>query len=207
MDTKFWIEMIGDTGSALVLVSFIMASVRKLRIVNTIGSVIFTVYAIIIKSYPTAIMNAMLVCINIYYLLKMRYTGEATKTYNLVKVSTEESMFKHLLELFGTDIKKCFPGVSLDFTPDCTAYVICYKEVPAGIFVGKRRPEDAGMMDIKLDYSMPGYRDFSIGEYLFSQLPGEGVKSLYYNGPDDHHKDYLKKYEFTKTSDGYVKVF
>ena len=207
MDKSFWIEMIGYTGSFLVLVSFTMASVKKLRIVNTIGSVIFTAYALIIKSYPTAIMNICLVGINIYYLIKMGNTSKTTRHYNLVKVSTEESMFKHLLELFGTDIKKCFPGVSLDFTPDSSAYVICYNEVPAGIFVGKMRPSEDGVMDIQLDYSMPEYRDFSIGAYLFSQLPDEGVKALYYNGPDDHHQDYLKKYDFAKTGEGYHKVF
>ena len=64
MNTKVLIEAIGYTGSALVLVSFLMVSVVKLRIVNTIGSVIFTIYAFIIHSYPTAIMNLCLVMIN-----------------------------------------------------------------------------------------------------------------------------------------------
>ena len=64
MDTATWIEIIGYAGSALVLVSFLMSSVVKLRIVNTIGSLIFAVYALIIKSYPTAILNICLVCIN-----------------------------------------------------------------------------------------------------------------------------------------------
>ena len=61
MNTSMIIEAIGYTGSALVLVSFLMVSVVKLRVVNTIGSLIFTVYAFIIHSYPTAIMNVCLV--------------------------------------------------------------------------------------------------------------------------------------------------
>lgn len=207
MDSKFWIEAVGYTGSALVLVSFLMVSVFKLRVVNSIGSIIFTVYAFIIKSYPTAIMNLCLVGINIYYLIKMSNTSQDSKIYDLVKVSSDDSMFKHLIEIFGSDIKKCFPGISLDFATDCEAYVICSKGTASGIFVGKRRAGEDGVMDILLDYSMPDYRDFSIGAYLFSQLPGEGIKSLYYNGPDEHHLEYLKKYDFTKTADGYVKVF
>ena len=66
-----FIEAIGYLGSSLVLVSFLMASVAKLRIVNSVGSVIFTIYAFIIHSYPTAIMNICLVLINIYYLVKL----------------------------------------------------------------------------------------------------------------------------------------
>ena len=57
MDSSAIIEAVGYLGSALVLVSFLMSSVVKLRVVNTVGSLIFTVYALIIRSYPTAVMN------------------------------------------------------------------------------------------------------------------------------------------------------
>ena len=66
------IEIIGYVGSGLVLVSFLMASVVKLRVVNTIGSFIFAVYALLIPSYPTALMNVCLVLINLYHLYKLR---------------------------------------------------------------------------------------------------------------------------------------
>ncbi len=64
------IELIGYLGSILVVISMLMTSVIKIRILNCIGSGIFTVYALIIHSYPTAIMNFCLVSINIYYLMK-----------------------------------------------------------------------------------------------------------------------------------------
>ncbi|MBQ5897462.1 MAG: hypothetical protein IIW81_03245 [Oscillospiraceae bacterium] len=41
----FIIELIGYLGSILVLVSMLMSSVVKLRIINTVGSIIFTFYA------------------------------------------------------------------------------------------------------------------------------------------------------------------
>ena len=40
------IEMIGYLGSILVLISMLMSSVIKLRVINTIGSGIFCVYAL-----------------------------------------------------------------------------------------------------------------------------------------------------------------
>ena len=34
MSTDFWIQVIGYVGSAIILVSFLMVSVAKLRIIN-----------------------------------------------------------------------------------------------------------------------------------------------------------------------------
>ena len=50
MDTATIYEIIGYVGSALVLVSFLMASVVKLRLFNLIGSIIFVIFAFLTKS-------------------------------------------------------------------------------------------------------------------------------------------------------------
>lgn len=59
MDTQMIVELIGYAGSALVLVSFLMSSVVKLRVINMIGGMVFGTYAVMIRSYPTAIMQAL----------------------------------------------------------------------------------------------------------------------------------------------------
>ncbi len=204
MNTKILIEAIGYTGSALVLVSFLMVSVVKLRVVNSIGSIIFTVYAFIIHSYPTAIMNLCLVMINIYYLVKMSNTGENARSYDLVRTSTTDSMLLYTIDRQKDDIEKCFPGTSLDFSDADVAYLVCHSGKPAGIFIGKKARENA--VDILLDYCIPEYRDFSIGQYLFAQLKNEGINSLTYSGPDNNHAEYLSKNGFVKNSNGYLKV-
>lgn len=204
MNTSVIIEAIGYTGSFLVLISFLMVSVVKLRIVNTIGSIIFTIYAFIIHSYPTAIMNICLVLINIYYLIKMSNPQEDSRVYDFVKASPEDSMLKYTLERSKDDIQKLFPGLSMDFSAANTAYLVCHNGTPAGIFIGKRN--DEGAVDILLDYSMPKYRDFSIGQFLFSKLPEEGITMLTYSGPDENHRDYLEKHNFVKESNRYIKV-
>ena len=71
MDTKLLVELVGYLGSILVMVSMLMTSVKKLRIVNSIGCVIFTAYALIIHSYPTALMNGFIIIINIHHLIKI----------------------------------------------------------------------------------------------------------------------------------------
>lgn len=71
MNTAMIIEMVGYLGSVLVVISMLMTSVRRLRVVNSVGAGIFTIYALIIQSYPTALMNFCLVVINVYHLIRM----------------------------------------------------------------------------------------------------------------------------------------
>ncbi len=204
MNTSMIIEAIGYTGSALVLVSFLMVSVVKLRVVNTIGSVIFTAYAFIIHSYPTAIMNVCLVLINIYHLVKMQNTGKENRNYDLVSVSPSDSMLKYTIDRSSDDIQKCFPGISIDTENANVAYIICYEGSPAGIFVGQKT--DNGNIDIKLDYSLPQFRDFSIGKFLYAKLKEYGITTVTYSGPDTNHREYLDKNQFSKTGSSYIKV-
>ena len=70
--SKTIIEAIGYLGSFLVVISMLMTSVNRLRIVNTVGSLIFTVYAFIIGSYPTAFMNMCIIGINLYQLYHLQ---------------------------------------------------------------------------------------------------------------------------------------
>ncbi len=204
MNTKVLIEAIGYTGSALVLISFLMVSVVKLRIVNTIGSVIFTIYAFIIHSYPTAIMNLCLVMINIYYLVKMSNTSQNAREYDLVKVSPDDSMLKYTIERQKEDIEKYFPGTTDKFSDANTAFMVCYKGAPVGVFAGNK--DENGSVDILIDYCVPEYRDFSIGKFLFANLHGEGINSVTFSGPDTYHQEYLNKNNFTKSGDRYLKV-
>ena len=197
-----FIEAIGYLGSTLVLVSFLMASVAKLRIVNSIGSAIFTLYAFIIHSYPTAIMNICLVLINIYYLVKLNNTSVE---YTCIKISKDDSVIKHFLDHYKEDISKCFPGINTDFESADVGYAILHEGTPAGVFLGKRQADDN--VDILLDYSIPQFRDFSIGKFLYSKLPADGIKTLTYSGPDKHHMKYLAKLGFEKYERCYKKRF
>ena len=64
-------EIIGYTASFIVLVSFLMTDISKLRIINSIGCVMFVAYGILLNfSIPIILTNVAIVGINIYYLIK-----------------------------------------------------------------------------------------------------------------------------------------
>ena len=65
-----WLEILGYTGTMLVVISMMMSSVTKLRIVNMSGSVITTIYSAICGTWPIVFMNVSLFLINGFHLVK-----------------------------------------------------------------------------------------------------------------------------------------
>ncbi len=199
MSTAIIIELVGYIGSILVLVAFLMTSVVKLRVVNSVGSLIFAIYALIIHSYPTALMNFCLVLINIHFLWHLR---NKETNYDLLSVSNDDSFLAYILEHYRKDIEACFPGIDLNLSRVNRAFIVCCDAVPAGVMLGK---DSEGILDISLDYSIPMYRDCSIGKYLMEMLPKNGIRTLIYSGPNDNHQEYLRKMGFCKKDGIYIK--
>lgn len=187
METATIYEIIGYVGSALVLISFLMASVVKLRVVNAVGSTIFAVYALLIHSYPTMIMNICLVLINLYYLWKLR---NSEPNYRLVSLQPTDGFVDFFLREHREDIAQCFPGRNWHEDELNRAFLVSHGDTPAGLMLGK---EKNGVLDVVLDYSTPAYRDSSEGRYLLEHLPHEGLKLLRYGHAEEGHVAYLKK--------------
>lgn len=65
-------EIIGLWGTLFVLLSFLMKDLKKVRIVNIIGAVLFVVYGVLINAYSTWILNGVLIIIHIFFLTKRK---------------------------------------------------------------------------------------------------------------------------------------
>lgn len=65
-------EYIGYLASLLVLVSFLMKNMVRLRWLNTLGCMVFIAYGLLLQSIPIIITNATIVVINSYYLFYSR---------------------------------------------------------------------------------------------------------------------------------------
>ena len=62
-------EWIGYLATLALIISFMMKNVRTLRIVNSIGAILFVIYGIMFPiSYPIIITNGFILGANIYYL-------------------------------------------------------------------------------------------------------------------------------------------
>ena len=190
MNTQFILEMIGYLGSLLVIVSMLMTSVVKLRVINTIGGVIFCGYALCIHSYPTAAMQICLITINLVNLYKLNNTK---KEYTAVSVKADDGFLSHFLVAYADDIKKYFPDFSAPAAGDKIFLITC-GEVPAGAFIA--HSNDEGKLDVSLDYTTPAYRDCSAGKFLYAYLKSLGIKSITAITKVPQHEKYLKKMGF-----------
>ena len=97
MDFSVIIEVTGYMGSFLVVLSMLMSSIVKLRMINTVGCCISATYALIIHSYPLALMNICLIAINIYNLIKLLKTEQH---YSLVCIDTKNPLLGYFLNFY-----------------------------------------------------------------------------------------------------------
>lgn len=202
MDPALMIELFGYLGSTLVVVSMLMASVVKLRVINTIGSVISATYAFIIGSFPLALMNICLIVINVYNLIRLLSTK---RQYDCVNCAAEDAFVQYFLERYTRDIQKFFPSFDgLTVEADLVRMVCCNGD-PAGILLGN--VSDDGTIDILLDYSVPAYRDCSVGKFLYKKLKDEGIRSLRYGcAVNDAHMSYLIQMGFIEERGAFIKT-
>lgn len=66
------VEWVGYLAMATVLLSFLMKSINKLRIVNSIGGLLFVFYGFLLDpiSKPIVITNIAILLINVFYIVK-----------------------------------------------------------------------------------------------------------------------------------------
>ena len=60
------IEILGYVATVIVIFSFTIRNLKWLRIVNTIGCFLFTIYGLLILSMPIIITNTAIMIINLY---------------------------------------------------------------------------------------------------------------------------------------------
>ena len=204
MRIELLLELIGYLGSALVIVSMLMTSVVKLRIINTVGSVIFCGYALAIHSYPTAAMQVCLIIINIINLYKLNNTK---KEYSAIEVKADDGFLAHFLFANSADIKNFFPDFSTPSAGDKIFLITC-GQVPAGVFIAKEDKDSTGgngsTLSVNLDYTTPAYRDCSAGKFLYTHLKRLGIKSLTAETKIPAHQKYLHKMGFSTNRDSGV---
>lgn len=199
METTVLYEIIGYVASVLVAVSLMMSAIVKLRIVNMIGALTFAIYGILIGSIPVAAMNGFIVLINIYYLVKMWREEEY---FQLLSVRKESEYLKAFIRFYKESIQNFQPDFSFSKEHNYSLFVL-RDMVPAGLLLGNKKKD--GVLDVDLDFVIPDYRDFKIGEYMYREkseyFTDQGIHTITTSSGNDDHNKYLEKIGFTRSPD------
>ena len=196
MDQQMVLEIVGYAASVLVAVSLMMSSILKLRLINLVGSLAFTVYGVLIHAYPVAAVNALIVLINLYYLRQMMGSREFFK---LLRVDPGSEYLRYFLDFHRAEIARFFPGFAhAPGGEGQLTFFVLRDLVPAGLFIGERRP--GGALLVVLDFVIPQFRDFKTGRYLFSAqadfFRGHGITEILSPAGNREHAAYLRRMGF-----------
>ena len=199
METDLIYELIGYAASLLVAISLMMSGIVKLRIVNMVGAVTFTVYGLLINSMPVAAMNAFIVFVNIYHLVNI---FQKKSEFELITVRSENPVLKHFLQYHLDEIKDHQPAYDADNEYSFNL-MIFNKMAPVGVVCGNREND---VLNVDLDFVIPSHRDFKAGEYLYKDRKDffldRGIRVIRASEGDNEHNRYLKKMGFTGISTG-----
>jgi hypothetical protein len=62
-------EWVGYLASLILMISFMMKNLNTLRVINSLGAILFIVYGFMLAiSWPIIITNAFILFVNVYYL-------------------------------------------------------------------------------------------------------------------------------------------
>lgn len=200
-------ELLGYIASGLIVLSLMMRSIVKLRTINLVGAATMSVYGLLIHAYPVAILNAIIVAIDIYYLLEM---ARPQDYFKLLEVRPGARYLHYFLEFYDAEIRKYNPDFVFRESSRQRIFFVLRNLIPAGLFITQSMPE--GILGVNLDFVIPGYRDFKIGKFVYSkdsELFKEGVaKTIVTQSRSSKHVSYLKKMGFTPVkNDGNATVF
>ncbi len=175
------IELIGYLASVLIVLSFAMKSVVRLRIVSFIGCIAFVIYGSFIGAIPVVISNAIIAALNAWYL----YQEFTKKSLSMVPIETQAP--------FLTD----FLSTNLD---GISRTQLNRDGLPAGAFIGT---QDGDTFQVDLDFVTPAYRDSRLGQFVYAskELRKLGVKTLLANPGSPTHTRYLERLGFVRAGE------
>ncbi len=189
-------ELIGYVASVLVALSLMMRSILRLRIINLVGAACFVVYGTLINAYPVALVNFIIVLINVYYLYEL-FT--AREYFNRLEVREDSDYLRYFLDFHTEQIRRFLPGFTFRPGGNRVIFFVLRNLIPAGIFIGTRTAPDT--LHVALDFVIPGYRDMKIGAYLYHRSRNffleKGIRTLESDPGNRAHQKYLRRMGFS----------
>lgn len=188
-------HLIGYLGSGLVATGLMMSSIIKLRLFSLGGAICFVIYGLLIRAYPVAMLNTFIILIHLYHL---HDAFTAKEYFKLLAIQPQSEYLSFFLEFYAAEIKKFLPDFSYSSVPGQWTFLVLRDLVPAGLFIAA--PYADGALLIKIDFVIPGYRDFKVGQFLFAEKAAlfkeQGIGKIFSEPGTPKHEGYLQRMGF-----------
>lgn len=157
-----WYEWIGYLASALVAISLLMSSIKKLRWINMAGAIVFTIYGLLIKSWPVFSMNLFLVLVNIWYLVKLT---NRNLTLHLKKEKWDDRLVVKFMCKHKKQIESIYPNFNYKKATN-QLFLVYNKFELIGIVCGEKTD---GIARIETLFILNNYKDYDFNKKLFEE--------------------------------------
>jgi hypothetical protein len=201
-----WLEVVGWTGSVLVVVSLMQARVLRFRVMNLAGAVIATVYNAVIEVWPFAAMNGAIAVIDVYWLVRLLRERHDDRAYGVVEVARDDAYLAHVLAVHADDIAQ-FRGapVGARARDDAAgaAFLVVRGDETVGVVLVSDEGDGVGRVD--LDWVTPRFRDFTPGEFVYRRsgvFAAHGLRRLV-TSPVRADREYLERVGFRPAAGGW----
>jgi hypothetical protein len=186
------IQLLGYLAFIFLAISLLVNNDIKFRWINGLGSLSFIFYGIMINAYPIILTNTVLLCINVYLLIKIYKRQEK---FDLVEFKMDDALIPQFLAFYQNDMKTYFPEFDAEQVDDDIKFVVLRDIVIANIFVATL--DTNGNAFVKVNYTIPKYRDYKVGSFLFEEgrhfLIGKGIRRIIYQTVhNSNHEKFLK---------------
>jgi hypothetical protein len=201
MDTATVYELIGYLASALIVVSLLMSSILRLRIIGLFGAIAFTLYGVLIDAYPIAVANGAIIGIHVFHLTRMLRQRAAEAYFEALEVPADSPVLRRFVDFHLEDAKRFqpdFPGLR----GGELAILVLRDAVPAGAVLADVEGSEAR---VTLDYVVPEHRDLRPGRFLWVEsdaFTSRGIRRVITTAPTTEHARYLTSVGFERRDDG-----
>ncbi|MBL8968512.1 MAG: YgjV family protein [Spirochaetaceae bacterium] len=196
------IEVFGTFASLVIAASLMMKNLKRLRLINLAGSVMFALYGLGIKALPVFLVNVFIVLIDAWYLYRLRLERSAFSLLHAKK--GEGAYLEEFLRFYAKDIAAHAPDFSAEGLEGAEAVFVLRDMMPTSLVIYRRKGE--GVFDLLLDYAVPAYRDYKSADFFFrtaaEDIAGKGEARFYAKSAVPVHVKYLKRLGFVESEAG-----
>lgn len=188
----------GYLATALLAIGLLVNNDIKFRWLNFSGNIAFIIYGVVLNAMPVILTNALLLCINVYFLFRIYNRKEL---FEILEFGTGGIMVERFLDFYKKDIAIYFPNFKKEMLDGNLNFVVLRDLVIANTFSTKLN--DNGTAEVKLNYTLAKYRDYKVGRFIFEKekqfLLSKGVEKIYYDVvANKQHEKFLVKMGFQK---------
>jgi hypothetical protein len=194
LETNTLYEAIGYVGSGLIVVSLMMRSVLRLRVINLVGALVFTIYGVLIEAWPVVGLNGAIVLIDAWYLREL--LPRRAELFDVVEVAPGSAYLQRFLDHHADDIRRFLPSFR-QVRDDHRVFLVLRDVVPAGVVVLRELGTRA--VHVELDYVAPEHRDFRLGTWVYEHsgvFAEHGWQRITADPGNAQHRRYLERMGF-----------